>query len=292
MSETLRERLLDQMQALRTVDCHSHTMLRRDYEALTDRSLFSMMSYFEREIESATGMASGQLYEGCSTDAERWARLKPVLLRTRNESYWRHNLVMYQGLFGLEDGELGDANWAQVNANIRERTAQPGWYHHVTSEVCGLQTQVRNVPWFQDWEPQYFTCTLRMEEALEQTNRPSRERLEQHLNVSITDLAALKAALAALIEEYRAKGSVGIKLAHAYRRTLHSEAVPEADAARLFARALDALKWQAALVASLPLVLGLIFPDGHKLSSLPEFSLTKPPWHEKCLQKNLIKGDH
>jgi predicted TIM-barrel fold metal-dependent hydrolase len=31
---------------------------------------------------------------------------------------------------------------------------------------------------------------------------------------------------------------VGIKLAHAYRRTLHSEAVPETEAARLFAKAL------------------------------------------------------
>jgi len=245
VGHALRERLLDEMQGLRTVDCHSHTMLRREYEALTDRSLFSMMSYFDREINSATGLSAGQLYEGCRTDAERWERLKPVLSRTRNVSYWRHNVVVYQRLFGLGDGELSDGNWAQVNAGIRERTAQPGWYGHVTEELCGLETQVRNVPWFEDWEPEYFTCTLRMEEALEQTNRPSRERLEQHMDVEISDLAALKAALARVIGDYRARGSVGIKLAHAYRRTLHSEPVPEADAARLFARAVagEQLTW-------------------------------------------------
>jgi len=243
--QALRERLLQEMQALRTVDCHSHTMLRRDYEALTDRSFFSMMTYFEREIAGATGMGSAQLYEGCTTDAERWERLKPVLLRTRNESYWRHNIVVYQQLFGLEDGELSDGNWAVVNDCIRERTAQPGWYEHVTNEVCGLQTQIRNVPWFEDWEPEYFTCVLRMEEALEQTNRANRERLEQHMDVSIGDLASLKATLVALIEEYQTMGSVGIKLAHAYRRTLSSDPVPEADAAGLFAQAVagESLTW-------------------------------------------------
>jgi len=41
-----------------------------------------------------------------------------------------------------------------------------------------------------------------------------------------------------LAEEYKKRGSVGIKLAHAYGRTLASDNVPEDIAANIFAKAL------------------------------------------------------
>ena len=42
----LRDRLLEEMRAIRTVDCHSHTCLRRDYYRM-ERNLFSLRSYFK-----------------------------------------------------------------------------------------------------------------------------------------------------------------------------------------------------------------------------------------------------
>ena len=241
----LRDRILAEMESLRTVDCHSHTALKSEYYGQMQPSLFSMMAYHEREIASATGMGSPQLYDGAESDEERWQRLKPALLRTRNESYWRHNIVTYRALFDFEGEDLEDDNWAALNDTIKERTADPNWYDHVTNEVAKLETQILNVPWFQDWEPEYFTCTLRMEEALELHNEANRQRLEEHLARDIRSLYHLKAALVELIERYRDRGSVGIKLAHAYRRTLASEPVPESDAARVFERALrgDDLPW-------------------------------------------------
>jgi hypothetical protein len=245
MTSSLRDRLLQEMQSIRTVDCHSHTALRSEYYEFPERSLFTMMAYYEREIQNATGKSSGQLYEGATSDEERWQRLKPVLDRTRNESYWRHNIVTYQALFDFEDDDLTDGNWEPLNQRIMERTAEPGWYHHVTSERCGLETQVKNIPWFQDWEPEYFTCVLRMESALELYRQGPREELEKHLDRSVAGLSDVKATLAELIEQYKVRGSVGIKLAHAYRRTLHSEPVPESVAADVFSRALagEDLPW-------------------------------------------------
>ena len=238
MNTTFRTRLLDEMRALRTVDCHSHTALRSAYYEAGEKTLFSLMSYFEREVASVTGVGSPQLYEGAATDEERWQRLKPVLQRARNTSYWRHNVVVYRELFGLEGDDLTDGNWSAVNGAIKEQTADPGWYDHVTREVCRLETQVRNIPWFEDWEPEYFTAVLRMEGALELHQRDPRQALEQHLNASITDLSSLKTALGTLVEQYRQRGAVGIKLAHAYGRTLASEPVAEAVAGPLLDRAL------------------------------------------------------
>lgn len=238
MNHAFRDRLLEAMQSLRTVDCHSHTCLRREYYRSGRKDLFTLMSYFERDLQGATGQSSSQLYAQATSDEERWTLLKGVLARTRNVSYWRHNLVMYRELFGLEGDELDDTNWRAVNERIQERTADPYWYDHVTHDVCRLRTQVRNVPWFEDWEPEYFTAILRMESALNLHDAATRRSLEQHLNCSITDLNTLKQALADLVEEYRQRGSRGIKLAHAYGRTLASEEVPEAVAAAVFDRAL------------------------------------------------------
>ena len=229
----LRERLLEAMERVATVDCHSHTMLERDYKAKGGFNLFNLMSYFGRDI---VGVLGTTLPGG--TDDERWAMLKGVLDKARNVSYWRHNIVAYRTLFGLRAEELTDRNWRALNARIKRKTAQPDWYRHVTEDRCRLRTQVRNVPWFEDWEPRYFTATLRMEDALRLHDAKTRKSLEANRNTSITSLRSLKDALAGLTEDYVARGARGIKLAHAYWRTLHSEPVAEAVAGRILAKAL------------------------------------------------------
>jgi len=235
----LRVELMAEMTGLRTVDCHSHTNLESEYRKAAPLSLFSMGSYFERDIQSVQHhLRGGALYEGCRSDRQRWERLKSVLDRARNVSYWRHNIVTFQALFGLEDGDLTDENWEVVNAQIKLKTAGADWYRHVTEDICRLQTQVRNIPWFEDWEPRYFTAILRMERALELWREDARQSLEQHLDVAITDLWSCRDALVQLVQEYRARGAVGIKLAHAYRRTLHSEPVSTVVAGAILDKAL------------------------------------------------------
>lgn len=230
-----RQRLLSELGEIKTVDCHSHTHLRRSYYETGGFDLFSLTSYFERDIASTTGDA---IYQGAKTDEERWLRLKAVLQKSRNVSYWRHNLVVYQKLFGLKDVELTDGNWKLVNESIRQKSQDPSWYDYVTKDLCKLETQIRNIPWFEDWEEEYFTAILRMENALALHDAKTREELEQYLDVSIGSLKVAKQALQKLVQCYFEQGAVGIKLAHAYERTLYSVPVDEESAARIFDRAL------------------------------------------------------
>ncbi|MEN6343848.1 MAG: hypothetical protein ABFE16_01025, partial [Armatimonadia bacterium] len=125
MSDTLRNSLLAELQAIRTVDCHSHTCLSTEYAQHAPWTLFRLMSYFERDFAGALGKSSHEAYQDCTDDAQRWEILRGVLDRCRNVSYWRHNLVMYQRFFGLEQEELTDHNWAAVNEAIQQKTAQP-----------------------------------------------------------------------------------------------------------------------------------------------------------------------
>lgn len=238
MPSALRDQLLAEMQSVRTVDCHSHTMLSSQYAQAAPLDIFRLTHYFERDLSGILGMGSAQAYEPCATDAEKWQVLRGVLDRARNVSYWRHSIVTYRALFDLQDMELTDDNWEAVNECMSERTAQPGWYAHVTHEVANLETQMLNVPWFQDWEPEYFTAILRMEPALELHAAGPREALAQQAGIELGSLGQVKEALGKVMEQYKARGARGIKLAHAYSRTLHSEDVPGATASAIYARSL------------------------------------------------------
>ena len=241
-SNDLRQCLLEEMQTIRTVDCHSHTDSPKVYYENGPYDLFTLMAYFNREIQASTGKTSEELFKKAPSDADRWKTLKGILARTRNTSYWRHNMVVYRHLFDLQDSELNDHNGQSLNERIKERTADPGWYDHVTKELCKLETQVKNIPWFQDWEPEYFTAVLRMESALDLCNPKTRKSLEDYLGEGLGDLDALKDGLRKLIENYRRRGAVGIKLAHAYQRTLASEKVPYETASSVYRRALKGEK--------------------------------------------------
>jgi predicted TIM-barrel fold metal-dependent hydrolase len=234
---SFRQRLLDEMEALPTVDCHSHTVLRREYEVAPPRSLFTIGAYFDRDTIGLAGKRASALYADAPDDAERWRRLKGLLARGRNVSTWRHAIATFQGLFGLADDDLTDDNWAAVNARIKEYTARPGWYDYVTRERCNFVTQVRNVPWFEDWEPEYFTCVLRMEPALRLHQAAERGQLAAHLGRELGDLAALRRGLADFLDSYVRRGAIGIKLAQAYWRSLKHERVSEQTAAAIYARA-------------------------------------------------------
>jgi predicted TIM-barrel fold metal-dependent hydrolase len=266
----LRAELATCLDTLPVVDCHSHTRLRREYVAQGPWNLFQMTASFDREIGALLPTMPGPLPDSQAPEEQRWGHLREILKRARNESYWRHNLVVYRELFGLEDEELTDANWQPLNERIKAQTADPNWYHQVIVERAHVRTQVKNIPWFEDWEPEYFTAILRMEPALELYRAEPRRQLEQYLDREIRSLRELREALAELVQRYRDRGAVGLKLAHAYRRTLQSEPVPEIAAALIFERALrgETLPWADAkrledylifFLAGLCTDLGLIF---------------------------------
>ncbi|NPV46534.1 MAG: amidohydrolase family protein [Armatimonadetes bacterium] len=245
---SLRSELLQLMAATPTVDCHAHTRSESEYYDQGPYDLFTLGSYFDREIGALSGQFPGRYYDREAPDEERWQHLKAIVDRCFNESYWRHNLVTYRDLFGFEGAELDDSNWQALNDSIRHRTADRSWYRDVTVNRANVRTQVKNIPWFEDWDPAYFTPILRMEPALEIYRPGPRRQLEERVNRGIHSLRDLREALTALVEEFAGRGAVGIKLAHAYRRTLESRPVAEVTAAMLLDRALrgEALPWAEA----------------------------------------------
>ncbi len=126
-----RQKLLDELQGIKTVDSHSHTRLKSEYYADGPFDLFTLTSYFERDIQTSARTA---IYEGAHDDRQRWQRLKTALTKAQNVSYWRHNIMVYQNLFNMQGDELHDGNWKQLNSAIRDKTKNRTWYDHVTKD--------------------------------------------------------------------------------------------------------------------------------------------------------------
>jgi predicted TIM-barrel fold metal-dependent hydrolase len=76
-----------------------------------------------------------------------------------------------------------------------------------------------------------------MEPALRLHEPEVRAAFAAHVGRELGDLPAARQALADYVASYVARGAIGIKLAHAYWRSLHHEPVAESDAAPLYARA-------------------------------------------------------
>lgn len=254
--ESLRQEFLAAMRECEVVDTHSHTRFPDRYYAEGPYDLFSLNSYFERDI---VGLLGKDPYHGCSTDEEKWERLRTALYKGQNITYWRHNIVAFKKYFDFTDDDVTDENWKALNDSIRRKTADPNWYEAATRQAK-IKTQVRNIPWFDDWftaelvsatdeqiraakwqdkwDRRYFTGVLRMEYALFCYRIPMVEQLAAHTGTNIHDLHSLKVALDRLFDQYIANGAIGLKLAHAYFRTLDSQPVEESVAAGLFDRAL------------------------------------------------------
>ena len=122
--ESLRQEFLAAMRECEVVDTHSHTRFPDRYYAEGPYDLFSLNSYFERDI---VGLLGKDPYHGCSTDEEKWERLRTALYKGQNITYWRHNIVAFKKYFDFTDDDVTDENWKALNDSIRRKTADPNW---------------------------------------------------------------------------------------------------------------------------------------------------------------------
>jgi predicted TIM-barrel fold metal-dependent hydrolase len=90
-----------------------------------------------------------------------------------------------------------------------------------------------------------------MEPALRLHEPEVRDKLAAHLGSDLGDLAALRRGLADFVASYVERGAIGIKLAHAYWRSLFHEQVPESTAAGIWARIVRGEELPAAEITAL-----------------------------------------
>ena len=73
---SVKQEILEQLESIQTVDCHSHTGSEATYKESPPQHLFHLLGYFKREVSYITGLPyRGELPEG----TDRKAALRQAL---------------------------------------------------------------------------------------------------------------------------------------------------------------------------------------------------------------------
>jgi len=171
--------------------------------------------------------------------APRWQLLEPYWPKIRNGSYARMWTRTLKDLFGCE--EMSAAALAEATEKMRQAN-QPGWYEQVLKERCNIAISVlddSDVGTACDRE--LFVPVIRATQFIEARTKQQLEELSANTDHAIHSLDDLVSAAQSHISQAHAEGAVGLKVSHAYRRTLQHDKVTYAEAEQLFNRIFDHL---------------------------------------------------
>jgi len=170
---------------------------------------------------------------------ERWATFAPYWERMRHTAYARTVLVAANGLFGIDD--INEQTYAVLSRKITEAN-RPGWYHTVLKEKARIERSiVDDIPYADrpGYDPQLAVPVTQCPAFFQLMSRAKVREFERTHDVAIRGLDTLVAALEKYLTDKIAFGIVGVKIGHAYGRSLRFERVARADAERALGRVLS-----------------------------------------------------
>ncbi|MEW6355362.1 MAG: amidohydrolase family protein [Planctomycetota bacterium] len=235
----LWKRIHSEIEKIWVIDSHSHLTSEENYYK-QNLSVFNMVSYFGRDIQSTSTGPLADTLPTAKTEEDKVERFLEIVRRTEAVSYFRHNIIAYQDLFGLK-GDLTPKKIKKLNAAIAKKTKDPKWFRKVMKKLCRIETGLLNVPPLDlRWDKDYAIAVMRMEPFLPflRADKPEIDKLAQEVDMPIGKVADYTAALARLMQKARDLGAVGIKLAHAYQRTLAHTRPSEQEADAIFQKVL------------------------------------------------------
>ncbi len=247
------------------VDCHEHI----GYEHKTEGrrlDLFGLLKSSYAMIDILAAGASTELYLNPPKDKrKRWEALAPFLPKVQGTAYYRSMLRVLKDLFDLEDDEVNESNWEELDRRIGEYVKRPNWYHYVMKDRAKIDVALHGDETgdvdFKYYRPIMATMVWlfarsipqkRLNEAAGDRSIPLSERMRIPVNVfgmqpaeglrkNFENLFGVPEDfdefVSMLHKEMRRRadtGTIGVKIPIAYFRALRFEDVPKEEARRLF----------------------------------------------------------
>jgi len=221
------------------IDTHEHlrTIEERSFECMSLKGVLS--GYFAWQVPDAINDSS------LSPDGW-WARVSSILNGSRNLAFYRYLLPALRDLHHLQDEELTDTNWSEVDQSIRRAYQNPDWFRHVLQERCHIETVIEDQYWKigdvrVDWE--FMRPALRVNSLLFGYNRQARDHngnspydFADHIDLAVHGFDDYLELVETFVSHGIANGAVCLKGAFAYDRDLHFEPTSKEAAAAAFGR--------------------------------------------------------
>jgi len=236
-NDALVQELFEELTQIGTVDAHEHLPTE---EAFLEQPVdfYSLFSHYCAADLVAAGASTEDMAFFSDRKApleERWRRFRPFLSAIRTGGYTRAAFIVIREVLGVDD--LADDTFEEVTKRLQE-LHKPGLFDRLLRERCNLSACV------QCWRlgeqgPDYFYHLAPGPEVLDLTNQAQLDNLSKKYDVAIHTLDDALECMSRAVKGWAADPKVvGIKSAHAYRRSLAFQKVNRSVAEEVFNRIL------------------------------------------------------
>lgn len=204
MSDSLRKRLLEELDRLVLIDPHTHI----NPLSPASTTLADIMGYhYYTELAHSAGMPKMQVEEPGITPKEKVRRLVPWLAKLSNTIQVSWLVELSQKFFGFQDDLLTTENWEPLYDTAAKKMAEPDWAEQVLQK-SGLEAVFLTND-FDDpltgFDTKLYIPCLRTDDLVFHLAKASvRERLERSTSTSVTDPVSLRAAIRKRFEHFKA----------------------------------------------------------------------------------------
>jgi len=207
MSQQLRERLFQALDAIVLVDPHTHI----DAHAPASTTLADILGYhYYTELAHSAGMPRERIEEPGLASKEKVGRLVEYLGTIENtiQSSWL--IEMCQAFFGFQSDAITADNWEALYDRAESAMRSPDWAEQVLK-----RSKLEGVFLTNDFDDplagfdtrRYVPC-LRTDDLVFHLAQPAvRDRLDRATKSSVRDERSLRAAIGKLFEHFTARGA-------------------------------------------------------------------------------------
>jgi glucuronate isomerase len=207
MSDTLRQRIFEQLNALVLIDPHTHI----DALSPASSTLADILGYhYYTELSHSAGMPKDRIEEPGLDPKEKCARLFANLGPIENTIQYSWFIEIAQSFFGFQDDRITSDNWESLYDTAAEKLAEADWAEQVLR-----QSKLEAVFLTNDFDDPlegfdtsvYVPCLRTDDLVFHLAKQEVRERLEKATGVSSSNSATLKVAIGKLFEHFTAKNA-------------------------------------------------------------------------------------
>lgn len=207
MSQSLRERLFNELDSLVLIDPHTHI----NALAPASTTLADILGYhYYTELAHSAGMPKAQIEEPGIDPKEKVRRLVMSLAPLQNTIQYSWLVELSQKFFGFTDDRVTPENWESLYDTAAQKMAEPNYAQQVleTSKLEGVfLTNDFDDP-LEGFDTSFYIPCLRTDDLVFHLAKPAvRERLEKATGTSVKDVATLRAAVGKLFDHFTAKGA-------------------------------------------------------------------------------------
>jgi glucuronate isomerase len=205
MSQELRTRLFNELDAIVLIDPHTHINALQPASV----SLADILGYhYYTELAHSAGLPRERIEEPGLAAKEKVARLVAGMAPLENTIQYSWFIEMAQELLGFKDDRLTPQNWEPLFDAAHQKMSQPNWSAQVMKQSKLESVFLTND--FDDplanFDTRTFIPCLRTDDLVFHFAKPTvPERLQQATGIAVKNGATLKQAIGKLFEHFTKK---------------------------------------------------------------------------------------